>query len=190
VDRIRRDFLGSLALAGTGSLLGVPSEGASADPPLETTKIRLPRYGVDVACVAPQWIAEELLRAEGFTEVQYVMTVGSAEAIAEARLDLMLSETPALILLLDGGKPVVTLAGVHGGCYELLGTDRVRTVSDLKGKRVAVRNPGRQAFVASMASYVGLDPRTDVTFVMPTQGPEAMQMFVDGKVDAFLGFSP
>jgi len=190
VDRIRRDFLGSLALAGTGSLLGVPSEGASADPPLETTKIRLPRYGVDVACVAPQWIAEELLRAEGFTEVQYVMTVGSAEAIAEARLDLMLSETPALILLLDGGKPVVTLAGVHGGCYELLGTDRVRTVSDLKGKRVAVRNPGRQAFVASMASYVGLDPRTDVTFVMPTQGPEAMQMFVDGKVDAFLGFPP
>src|SRR5262245_34933737 len=103
----------------------------------------------------PQWVAEELLRAEGFTGLEYVTTVGGAGALAGGKVDVILSEAPANILLLDAGKPVVILAGVHGGCYELLGTDRVRTVSDLKGKRVAVRNPGRQAFVASMVSYVG-----------------------------------
>jgi NitT/TauT family transport system substrate-binding protein len=42
----------------------------AAEPPPETTRLRLPKTpGI---CVAPQFVAEELLHAEGFTEVQYV----------------------------------------------------------------------------------------------------------------------
>jgi hypothetical protein len=38
------------------------------------------------------------------------------------------------ILSIDSGEPIVILAGVHVGCFELFATERVRTISDLKGK--------------------------------------------------------
>lgn len=92
-----------------------------------------------------------------------------------------------MVLALDDGNPIVILGGIHGGCYELFATDRVRSVLDLRGRTVAVSTAGRQAFVAAMASYVGLNPRKDITFVLK---PEAKQLFVEGKADAVLGFPP
>ena len=77
------------------------------------------------------------------------------------------------------------------GCFELFATDRVHAIRDLKGKTVAVRHLGSPAhvFLASMAAYVGLDPQKHVSWVM--QAPdEAMQLFGEGRVDAFLGFPP
>src|SRR5205809_5747304 len=66
----RRALRSGLALAGGGGLLGLTSRPAAAEPPPETTRVRL----VQIAgiCVAPQYVAEELLRAEGFVDVQYV----------------------------------------------------------------------------------------------------------------------
>jgi NitT/TauT family transport system substrate-binding protein len=65
----------------------------------------------------------------------------------------------------DAGDPIVMLAGVHVGCFELFGTDRVHTIRDLQGKTVAVQGLGssQHVFLASMAAYVGLDPRKDIT---------------------------
>jgi len=61
---------------------------------------------------------------------------------------------------LDSGDPITVLAGVHPGCFELFGTDRVRAVRDLKGKIVAVTGLGlaQYAYVATIASHIGLDP--------------------------------
>ena len=40
-----------------------------------------------------------------------------------------------------------------------------------------------------MASYVGLDPATDINWVTnPKARP--LDLFVDGKIDAFVGFPP
>ena len=48
-------------------------EGSLADEaPLETTAVRLIK--IPGICIAPQYVAEELLRAEGFTEVRYVVS--------------------------------------------------------------------------------------------------------------------
>ncbi|HXV84246.1 MAG TPA: twin-arginine translocation signal domain-containing protein, partial [Candidatus Binatia bacterium] len=66
----RREFLSAAALAGTGALLGLTSDALAAEPPLETTKLKLD-YRPSI-CVAPQYVAEEFLRAEGFTDVQYI----------------------------------------------------------------------------------------------------------------------
>ena len=72
----RRRFLSSLALAGAaglGGIAAVPLGGAgslvAAEPPPEITTIRFEKD--PVACVAPP-IADELLRAEGFTDIRYV----------------------------------------------------------------------------------------------------------------------
>ena len=83
----------------------------------------------------------------------------------------------------------MVLAGIHVGCYELVGTDRVRRISDLKGKTVAVADPGRKGFLASMALQVGLDPRKDITWVEKS-GEEAIRLLAEGKIDAYLGFPP
>ena len=183
----RRRFLGGVMLAGTGGLLGWYPRPVAAEPPPETTTIRLVRYPFDVTCVAPQWVAEELLRAEGFSTVEYVQTTDSALLLATGEVDMALLDAPGLVLLLDAAKPIVTLTGVHGGCYELFATDSVQSVRDLRGRTVAALSTAYQAFVAAMVSYVGLDPRKDITFVVE---PEAMQLFIEGKVDAILGFPP
>lgn len=36
---------------------------------------------------------------------------------------------------LDGGGPIVIVAGLHVGCYELVGTERIRRSTDLAGWR-------------------------------------------------------
>jgi ABC-type nitrate/sulfonate/bicarbonate transport system substrate-binding protein len=44
----------------------------AAEPPPETTRIRIP--DTPVTCFAPLYVAEALLKAEGFSEVEYVKT--------------------------------------------------------------------------------------------------------------------
>jgi NitT/TauT family transport system substrate-binding protein len=182
----RRTFVKGLGAAGVG-LLGHARTGFAADPPPETTRIRLSRYAFDVACVAPSWVAEELLRAEGFKTIEYVPIKGDSELLAQGKIDVMFYDATGLILSVDAGQPVVGLGGMHGGCYELFGTTGVRSVAELRGRTVAVSNLGRHAFVAAMAGYVGLDPRKDVKIVLTE---DATQQFVEGKVDAVLGFPP
>jgi NitT/TauT family transport system substrate-binding protein len=74
---------------------------------------------------------------------------------------------------------------------ELFGTERVRTIHDLKGKTVAVNGLGGpgHVFVASIAAYIGLDPRKDLNWVFHPPA-EAMQLLAEGKIDAFLAFPP
>jgi NitT/TauT family transport system substrate-binding protein len=185
-------LLRGLTLAGATGLLGVHPKPVAAEPPPETTKIRLVK--VSGICIAPQYVAEELLQGEGFTEVHYVETVAGAEltkALASGEAHISLSFVAPVILRLDAGDPLVMLAGVHVGCFELFGSERVRTIRDLKGKTVAVQALGssQHVFLASIVAYVGLDPGKDIQWV--THPPaEAMQLFAEGKVDAYLGFSP
>jgi NitT/TauT family transport system substrate-binding protein len=193
----RRQFLQStasvgLSLAGLALLEGCGPQLAApaAEPPPETTTIRLSR--VASICVAPQYFAQEYLKAEGFTEVQYVEKDISA-LIASGEADFGLNFAAPVIARVDAGDPAVVLAGVHTGCFELFGTERVRTISDLKGKTVAVgdllTNAPQYVFLSSMAAYVGLDPNKDINWVK-YQPAEAMQLLAEGKIDAYLGFPP
>ena len=188
----RRRFLHGLTLAGTAGLFGLHPRPVAAEPPPETTRLRLVR--TSSICVAPEYVAEELLRGEGFTEVQYVKKKGTVDkpmALASGEVDITLYFSGPFLLQLDAGDAIVMLAGAHVGCFELFGTEQVRTIRDLKGKTVAVIGLGapEHVFIASMAAYVGLDPRKDITWV--THPPaEAVQLLAEGKIDAFLGFPP
>jgi hypothetical protein len=67
----RRKFMKSLAgVAGSVALLGYDMTPAGAEPPPEVTRLRL--LFDPAICLAPEYAAEELLRAEGFRDVQYV----------------------------------------------------------------------------------------------------------------------
>ena len=185
----RRDLL--RRVAGTVGLLGWPPGHASGEPPPETTRLRIAQS--PSICVAPQFIVTDLLKAEGFTDIKYVKVT-----IAEIIQGSGIRSSRCLHALcraaghpLDGGDPITILGGVHVGCFELFGTDRVRTIRDLKGKTVAVTELGltQYVYLASMVAHVGLDPRKDVNFV-EHPAAEGKQLLAEGKVDAYLGFPP
>jgi NitT/TauT family transport system substrate-binding protein len=188
----RRKFVSGFTLAGTASLLGVRPETARAEPPPETTTLRLDHR--PSLCAAPQYVAQDLLRGEGFTDVRYVKKDGARQAqkaVAAGELDVSVSFVGPAILQIDAGDPIVLLAGVHIGCFELFGTERVRTIRDLKGKAVAIPEKGstQHVFLSVMAAHVGLDPKKDIDWVTRPRA-EAMQLLAEGKVDGFLGFPP
>jgi NitT/TauT family transport system substrate-binding protein len=188
----RREFLHGLTLAGTAAWLGARPEPVTAAPPLETTRIRL--VEITGICIAPQYIAKELLHAEGFTDVQYSKAaagIETAKALAARKADISLNFVAPFIIQMDAGDPIVLLAGVHAGCFVLFGTERVRAVRDLKGKTVGVQALGssQHVFLASMMAHVGLDATKDVNWATHPSA-ESMRLLGEGKIDAFLGFPP
>ena len=186
----RRTFLQQTSALGAASLFGFPGP-AAAEPPPEITKLRL--VAIPAICFAPKYIAEPLLRAEGFTEIEYVKHPNTTPLndVITGRADINMEAIGPLIVHIDAGRPIVALAGVHMGCYQLFGNDRVHTIRDLAGKTVPIDDYGgaQHVFISGMAAYVGLNPRTDINWVVH-QSTTAMKLFEDGKVDAFLGFPP
>ncbi len=188
----RRRFLEGGMLAGTAGLLGVPLRPVAAEPPPETTTLRLVQ--LPSLCAAPKYVAEELLQAEGFTEVHYIKTSGAKglqPTLASGKADIILYFVGPTLIRLDAGDPLVVLAGGHVGCFELFGTDQVRTIRDLKGKTVAIPELGapQHVFLSSIMAYVGLDPGKDVNWVIHPRA-ESMRLLAEGKIDAYLGFPP
>src|SRR4029453_16991042 len=107
----RRKFVSGLTLAGTAGLLGVRPETAGAEPPPETTRIRLAKYSA--ICSGSQVIAEQHLRAEGFTDTQYVTMAGFGrvvlQAMATGETDIGVRYATDVIRQIDAGDPVVLL---------------------------------------------------------------------------------
>jgi len=174
-----------------GCCLGARQLIAGAEQTLETTKIRL--IHAPSICVAPQYLAEQFMRIDGFNDVQY-LPMGSRNgpyAIADGRADIGMWDAPGLIPHLDLGNSMVILAGVHAGCYELFANKSVRAVRDLKGKTIAIQyfGNGDHILVSSMLAYVGIDPQRDVEWVAGEHLTDAMVLFSQGKADAFLGFA-
>jgi len=187
----RRDFLASASLAAAASVLSARGSLADDGPP-EVTTIRLRRD--PSICVAPWYIAEDLLRAEGFTDVRYVpVQAGPPEdqMIARGGIDFSLYLPATLVFRWEEGLPITVLTGVHTGCFELFAHEPIRTISDLKGKRVGIDflGAGKHRYVTIMAASIGLDPEEDIEWVVePDSDP--LELFAEKKVDAFLGFPP
>jgi NitT/TauT family transport system substrate-binding protein len=187
----RRRLLTALSLAGAAGLLGA-RQALAAAAGLETTTVRIAH--LPGLCTAPQYVAEELLRAEGFTDVRYVRLApgnNAPDGIARGEVDFGLNFASVLVSALDQGVEMTVLGGVHVGCFELFVNEESRSLIELKGKRVGITylgSPGH-LFLAAMAAHVGIDPGKDLHWVTSNK-PVAMDLFTSGKVDAFLGFPP
>jgi NitT/TauT family transport system substrate-binding protein len=194
----RRKFLAGLTLTGTAGFLGWHPRPVAAEPPPETATVRLIDQGT---CLAPQYLAEEFLQREGFTDVHYAQVptgAGIYEVLASGGADISMAFAAPVILRIDTGHPLVFLSGLHVGCLELFGNARVRTIRDLKGKTVAAGGLGgaNHLFLASMAAYVGVDPTKEITWDPPPAGgrirstAEWAWLLAEGHVDAIMAAPP
>jgi len=159
---------------------------------LETTAVRLVRDpGI---CLAPQYAAEELLRAEGLTDIRYLEApsdADTAQMIARGEGDFTLNFASQFVAAIDRGATITVLAGVHVGCFELFASNAIRGIPDLRGKSVGAQALGSsaQVFLGALAAGIGLDPGRDVRWVTdPAAKP--LELFAAGKIDAYLGVPP
>ena len=190
----RRNFVKGLgALAGSASLLGYDLRPANADPPPETTRLRILEN--PVTCIAPQVIARELLRAEGFTDVQYVNYPKDTqrwppEDLLAGEVDMTFSFSPTDIRFIDGGAPVAILAAAHNGCVELVARKDIRSTHDLKGKKVVSSVTDTKIFISMFVAYVGLDPEKDINWVTVPNWKDEIPFLQQGKIDALFAGVP
>src|SRR5262249_7291315 len=110
------------------------------------------------------------------------------ETIARNKADFSLAFGVNHIQWADAGAPIIVLAGVHVGCYELFANEGIRSIVELKGKSVGLK-AASPALLTLLTTHVGLDPAKDIRWVT---GPKinSLDLFAEGKIDAFLGFPP
>jgi NitT/TauT family transport system substrate-binding protein len=195
----RRDFLKITAGVGLSAVGMTLLEACEVKPTtqtaeagnLETTTITL--GAIPSICFAPQYLAEEFLKEDGFTNIQYIKmpSISVTESLASGVLDISMGFSGPLIIVLDTAESVVMLSGIHVGCFVLFGSEPVNTIQDLKGRSVGITGIGtsEHIFMSSMVAYVGLDPNKDINWAINPLA-ESKQLFTDGKLDAFLAFPP
>jgi NitT/TauT family transport system substrate-binding protein len=187
LDIPRREFLADIAALGTTGLFG--TQARAADPPPETTRVRL--VHAPFICLAPQYLAAEFFPYEGITGeyLQFGSRSGGIDAIVEGRADITMWDAASPIPLIDAGKPIVVLAGVHGGCYQLFCNENVGAIRDLKGKAPVVHylGGGDHVLLSSMLAQLGINPG-EVNWTIGG-GSDAKEVYASGKADAFMAFA-
>ena len=188
----RRDFLAGASSLGSASLLGLPSV-ATAEPPPEITRLRI--HESAVTCIAPTIIAQELLYAEGFTDVQYFNYPRDSqnwgpESLLAGEVDITFSFAPTDVRLIDAGAPLAILAAAHNGCVELVAGKNIRSTRDLKGKKVVSGVIDTKVFISMFVAYVGLDPEKDINWVTVPNWTDQIPLLQQGKIDAFFAGPP
>jgi NitT/TauT family transport system substrate-binding protein len=194
----RRRFLTNAAFAGAAGLGGFGAWGKAlaAEPPPEVTTIRFEKD--PVVCIAAQ-VFQELLHAEGFSDIRYVdfteAHLRRAEAtrsgpvsdmIAHGEVDFARDDVPNLVMTMNAGAPITVLSGLHLGCFAIFGKKEIRALGDLKGRTVAIGiSSADKPSLSMMIAWVGLDPDKDIHWVTdPSLQP--MDLFLAGKADAFV----
>ena len=125
-------MLVTLSSAAGASLVGAPGLFAQRDG-LETSTIRLVK--IPGICVAPQYVAEDLLKAEGFTTVEYFDAPRPGDqytSFAAGKFDITMAFVAPFILQVNSGVPIVLLGGIHAGCFEVADLGQQGLVPDLK----------------------------------------------------------
>ena len=142
------------------------SRSLAAEPQPEITTVTLEK--IPGTCTAPQFVAEALLRAEGFTDIRYrTRDTDPVTELASKQIDWSQAVAADAIADVDNGAQLTMVAGIHPGCYELIAHDYVQSITGLKGKTVGWSRSyvSSRYLVSLMAKFVGLDAHNDIRWV-------------------------
>jgi len=139
-------------------------------------------------------VVEAFLRQEDFTDIRYVDVTEPdnipgmiPHMIAHGAVDFGRSFVPDMVIGMDAGAPITVLAGLHSGCFELLGRDDIHRIADLKGRTVGTSVEADRHLLIILTRLVGLDPDKDIRWIL---SPSPLELFLEGKLDAFLALPP
>ena len=188
----------ALSLSACGSSSSADSSAADGASDSGTTHLRL-IYSPSL-CAAPMYIAIEngYFEDEGLDVEQ--VTVDAAhvsEAIGADQVDVGMGLIGKLLQPLENGLPIKFTTGLHTGCTKLLvpGDSDIKSITDLKGKKIGVPGLADAATVVSKRSLsaagIGVtEQNMEVEFSVYSRNdlPQALE---NGAVDAIaLGDPP
>jgi NitT/TauT family transport system substrate-binding protein len=175
-----------LALALAAATLGAPASVRAADKPTVTLGL--------VAYLSEFWPALVAQKLGYFDEagikVDIVITGASSKTVQTASLGAIHIGSSGMIdpiRAMDGGAQVKLVAsGVVNSTTMLFTKPDIKTVAQLKGKRVIVGGSKDITAVwwAAMAKKAGLDPVKDVELLFAGATPDRFAALVAGGVDA------
>jgi hypothetical protein len=161
----RRQFLTGLSLTGADGLVG-GQRAPAADVALETTKVRLfrlVRFASRLStspkgCCAPKVLPMSVMLNRGRSTYRARLRAGNTTSVWTC-IGSHLGDRPR-----DRDHRAGWCAC---RCDELLARDEIHSIAELKGKNVVVFTGywPQYAFLALVASQVGLDPKKDIGWI-------------------------
>lgn len=182
-----RRLRAGLLLAVLSAVLALAA-GCGGEPPSQL------RIGTNVWIGSePLYLARELghLPRDVVRLVEYPSASEVLRAYRNQALDgMVISLDEVLVLAADGLRPrIVSVVDVSHGADVVIGRAGLRTMRDLKGKRIAVESGALGAYVLSRAlTLSGMQPQ-DV-HIVHLESNEHPAAFEQGQVDAAVTFDP
>jgi NitT/TauT family transport system substrate-binding protein len=138
----------------------------------------------------PLWVALDagILRQNGIdADASAFDGALAVNGLLANQVDLALFGAAQTVSAAAGGADLVMIATlVPTYPYELWAKKEIRTVSDLKGKKIGVSSLGSSSDIATRVALQkqGLDPEKDVTIIAAGSGSTRTAALVSGAIDA------
>jgi NitT/TauT family transport system substrate-binding protein len=178
-------------LAGTScrsGTAGTPqSSGSAASPP--PAKLTVSYIGAEPAAM-PILIAQDagIFRKHGLdVDLQVIAGAPSIAALVSGQTQSATGGSSDILGAAVGGAQLVVLAVLDASFPgQLYASPKIKTAADLKGKKIAVSNPGSSFDVVTRESLpkMGLQPDKDVTIISTGSVANAVTALLNGAVDA------
>lgn len=173
---------------------GVAPAGCKSDTAGASGKIRVAYIGL--SCEVPIFVAQErgFFKDEGL-DVELVKTDWDSmkDGLGLGRFDATHTLVAYVLKPIEQGLDVKLTGGIHKGCLRVQAgvKTNIRTIEDLRGKRIATSNMGSPPFIFAnrvLAAH-GIDPANDVKWVV--YPADAQMLALDnGQIDAVCDSEP
>lgn len=166
--------------------------GLSACQPAPEPPLRLGSFGAWPG-YEPFYLAEELGFYDGAAVklADYTSATAMLQAFRNGALDAATLTLDEVLLLADQGHDprIALVLDTSHGADAILGRPGLKTLADLRGRRVAAEASALAAYMLSRGLENGGLTAADVTLV-PVEADEFEEVFAAGRVDALVCYEP
>jgi NitT/TauT family transport system substrate-binding protein len=184
------------AAGGVSTSAPAPAEQSAAAAPSPPRELKLGLVSKSFNAVA-QWAAttQGFLAEEGLA-VEETYTSASTAAIAalvSGTIDLTMNSPPNVILARQQGSNLIIAGGYQNrAMYYLVAQKDIRTIEDLRGKRIgaAGTSTGDSVLIRAMLGAHGLRERDDYTILRVGGTPDRFNALVAGAIECVMLMDP
>ncbi|HLG69912.1 MAG TPA: ABC transporter substrate-binding protein [Chloroflexota bacterium] len=153
-------------------------------------------YSAIIGNVLPVWVAEDagIFKKNGLdVDLRYINSSKGIPALISGGVQIADIGGAETLSAVAGGADLATVA-VDAPTYPfvLMAPSSIKTVQDLKGKKIGVSEPGSSSDIATRVALrkEGIDPDTDVSIIAVGSASERIAALENGAIQAGLSFPP